>query len=361
MLKNNSPLFLPLYLLLSIITFVANPVCADEIIKGHYCYTYGDNETLKGARELTSKLAIRNAIEFYRIYVASASKIKDFHLTDDLINTISSGYLKNVKVTGHTEKEKTICESIEGQVNADEIDALIVDLRKKVDKKAQTVTSTKEYLFMISLLESLFDCQWAREMFRTDEAGDMMKMITDLTIQNNKFKKDHSSISMDINNDDPYISAISKGLSVGIEVLIDANEQGLKILEDITSKRNIIKGLADHEITLAKIQAQKKLGWDTIYQAASLGPDMIWDMTLDPKDRKGPVVFRITPEEINDLLIRIDRLFGDDINKFHTARKLQKEKKKHAPEDITSLIMGVIVIRDSLSVKNYGDRSSSLK
>ena len=358
MRKNNSLIFLPLYFFLSIITFLANPVYADEIIKGHYCYTYGDNETLKGARELTSKLAIRNAIEFYRIYVASASKIKDFHLTDDLISTISSGYLKNVKVTGHIEKEKTICESIEGQVNADEIDALIVDLRNKVDKKAQT-GSTKEYLFMINLLESLFVCQWATEAFRTDESGDTMKMLTDLMIQNNKFKEAQDFISQHINNDDPGISTISKGISVGIDLLIDANEQALNILEDI-AKRNI-KGLADHKVKLAKIQAQKKLGWDTIYQAASFGPYVIWDMTLEPKDKKGPVVFRITPEEINDLLIRIDRLFGDDINKFHTARKLQKEKKKHDPEDINSLIMGVIVIRDSLSVKNYGDRSSSLK
>jgi hypothetical protein len=325
MFKNNSPILLPLYLFLSIITFVANPVCADEIIKGHYCYTYGDNETLKGARELTSKLAIRNAIEYYRIYVASASNIKDFHLTDDLISTISSGYLKNVKVTEHTEKEKTICESIEGQVNADEIDALIVDLRKKVDKKAQTGTSTNEYLFMINLLESLYVCHWATEAFRTGESGDTMNMLTDLMIQNNKLKEAQSFLSQHINNDAQDISAISKGIYVGIEYLIDANEQGLDILEDVAKKN--IKGLADHEVKLAKIQAQRKLGWDTIYQAASLSPYMIWDMTLDPKDKKGPVVFTITPEEKNDLLIRIDRLFGNDINKFHTARKLRKEKK----------------------------------
>ncbi len=359
MIKNNILIFLPLYLFLSIITFVASPVYADEIIKGHYCYTYGDNETLKGARELTSRLAIRNAIEFYRIYVASASKIKDFHLADDLISTISSGYLKNVKVTGHTEKEKTICESIEAQVNADEIDALIVDLRKKVDKKAQPGTSTKEYLFMINLLESLYVCQWASEAFRTGESGDTMKMLTDLMIQNNKFKEAQSFLSKHINSDDQDISAISKGIYVGIECLIDANEQALNILDDF-AKGNI-KGLADYEVKLAKIQAQKKLGWDTIYQAATLAPYMIWDMTIEPKDKKRPVVFTITPEEKNDLLIRIDRLFGNDIKKFHTARKLQKKKKKHNPEDITSLIMGVIVIRDSLSMKNHGDRSSSLK
>ena len=40
-------------LLVIFVLFLPSIGFADEIIKGHYCYTYGDNESLKEARELT--------------------------------------------------------------------------------------------------------------------------------------------------------------------------------------------------------------------------------------------------------------------------------------------------------------------
>ena len=60
---------------------------ADEVIKGSYCYTYGDNESLREARDITRTLAIRNAIESFGVYVVSTMTVKDFVLTDDLVNT----------------------------------------------------------------------------------------------------------------------------------------------------------------------------------------------------------------------------------------------------------------------------------
>jgi hypothetical protein len=144
MFKKSSPIFLPLFLFFFVVTFLTNQACADETIKGHYCYTYGDNETLKEARELTRKLTVRNATESYRIYVASKSKIKDFQIIDDLIDTISTGYLKNIKVTEHSEKDRTICETIEGQINASDIDVLIAQLIKQVDTETLTGTISKE-------------------------------------------------------------------------------------------------------------------------------------------------------------------------------------------------------------------------
>ena len=71
---------------------------ADEVIKGHYCYTYGDNESLREARDITRTLAVRNAIESFGVYVVSTMTVKDFVLTDDLVNTISTGYLKDIQV-----------------------------------------------------------------------------------------------------------------------------------------------------------------------------------------------------------------------------------------------------------------------
>ena len=408
------------------ILFSAVNTYASDIIQGKYCYTYGDSETLKEARELARKLAIRNAIESYRIYVASISKIKDFHVKDDLIDTISSAYLKNVKVTAHTEKDRTICETIESLVNAADIDALIGQLKKKEDKGKNTDiqgmlrdpefkalpieerrkvmiaidqdfadlprteqdkilaklsgTEQKEYLFMVNLFDSLHMCQWAKEAFRTDNPGDTARLITDLMVQNNRFKDAQSSLSeylIDVNANDPAalsdgtIAGISRGVSVGIEILVNANDSIIPSLEEITNmmetaklrsltsdeQLQLVELLSNQSVMGAKIQSQKKQGWDLIFKSLTLAPYVILDYSIEPKDRKGPVIFRVTADEKKDLIARIDRLFGDDIKKFHTARKLQKQKKKHDPEDVNSLILGVTLIRRSLSAINYGDLS----
>ena len=88
-----------------ILTILISSNCfADDVIQGHYCYTYGDNESLKEAREIVRTLAIRNAIESYRVFITSASTVKNFQLTNDLVQMISSGYLKDIKVIKQTSK-----------------------------------------------------------------------------------------------------------------------------------------------------------------------------------------------------------------------------------------------------------------
>jgi hypothetical protein len=104
---------------------------ADEIIKGHYCYTYGDNESLRTARETTRALAIRDAVESFGVYIVSTGTVKNFVLTDDLVNTISSGYLKNIKVLEHTEKQRTICDTIQGSISPDEVKKIIDQAMKE--------------------------------------------------------------------------------------------------------------------------------------------------------------------------------------------------------------------------------------
>ena len=93
---------------------------AGDIVQGHYCYTYGDNESLKDARELTRLLATRNAIESYRVFITSTSNVKNFQLTNDLVQIISSGSLKDIKVIEHKEQGRTICETIQAKIVSQE-------------------------------------------------------------------------------------------------------------------------------------------------------------------------------------------------------------------------------------------------
>ena len=114
---------------------------ADEVIKGHYCYTYGDNESLREARDITRTLAVRNAIESFGVYVVSTMTVKDFVLTDDLVNTISTGYLKDIEVLAHTEKDRTICDTIQGRISPDDVKAVI---DQAISQRSPTGSPSKE-------------------------------------------------------------------------------------------------------------------------------------------------------------------------------------------------------------------------
>jgi hypothetical protein len=119
-----------------IILLIVSPANAEEAIKGHYCYTYGDKESLKEAKDLTRTLAIRNAVESYRVYIESTTTVRNFTLTNDIIQIVSSGYLKNMKVIDHKEEGRTICDTIEFTVSPREIEKVI---RQAVKRGTQAV------------------------------------------------------------------------------------------------------------------------------------------------------------------------------------------------------------------------------
>lgn len=101
--------------LLAIILFATDAI-SEDTINGHYCYTYGDKESLTEARQLTRTLAIRNAVESYKAFVDSTTTVTDSALTIDIIQVLTSGYIKRVKTIEHTEKDRTICETIIGYI-----------------------------------------------------------------------------------------------------------------------------------------------------------------------------------------------------------------------------------------------------
>lgn len=112
---------------------------ADETINGHYCYTYGDSESLKEAREVTKTLAIRNAIESYRIFVESTTKISNFALTNDIVQMLSAGYLKDITLVKHDEQGRTICDTIKATVKPSDIETFVKREVKKRNKDAEDV------------------------------------------------------------------------------------------------------------------------------------------------------------------------------------------------------------------------------
>jgi hypothetical protein len=111
-------------------------VQAEEIIYGEYCYTYGDRESFIEAKQLTRTLAIRNAIESYRSYINATTEVKNFTLTNDIVQMISSGYMKNISVVSRSENGREICERIQATVSPRAIEEAI---KREVQSRTKTV------------------------------------------------------------------------------------------------------------------------------------------------------------------------------------------------------------------------------
>ena len=127
---------------------------ANDTITGRYCYTYGDKESLMEAKELTHTLAIRNAIESYRVYIESTGTVKNFILTNDIIQIISSGYLKDIKVIDYKEQGRTICETIQANVSSQEIEKIIRQrIQNTIERIEETGIDNNGYLKIIGIEE----------------------------------------------------------------------------------------------------------------------------------------------------------------------------------------------------------------
>ena len=103
--------FLKFIVILFILT-LAFDCFAEEYIKGHYCYTYGDNESLVEAKKLAYSYALRDAIEKNNVQINSSTKIKNYTVIYDIITNDAQSYLKNIKIDKYTVENRTICYSI---------------------------------------------------------------------------------------------------------------------------------------------------------------------------------------------------------------------------------------------------------
>ena len=110
-----------------------------EEITGHYCYTYGDKESMQEARTLVRTLAIRNAVESYKIFVESTTSVTDSVLSSDIIQALSNGYVKDIKVIKHTEEGRTVCDTIAGKIEPAQFEKA---LKSKIVSKKKLIEDT---------------------------------------------------------------------------------------------------------------------------------------------------------------------------------------------------------------------------
>ncbi len=114
----------------------AGVFAAEEVITGRYCYQYGDNETLLEARQLTRTLALRNAIESYHVFVEAAAIVDNFQITNDIVQSLTGTYIKNIQIAEQTETDHKVCMTVIGSIDPAVFDTI---LKNQVRRRIQLV------------------------------------------------------------------------------------------------------------------------------------------------------------------------------------------------------------------------------
>jgi len=194
---------------------------AEELIQGSYCYNYGDNETLLEAREMTRTLAVRNAVESYHVFLEAASLIDNFILSTDLVQTISSGYLKDMQVIEHTEEKYTICETVQFKIDSVSFDTFLkMQVQRRLRMAREMGIDNNGYLKILS-----------HSSFKFNPAGEKVVEVVVKVLQSTgrldsaKFRTEKPQFKICItwynrageplDGDSRYIHTNAEGLSAG--------------------------------------------------------------------------------------------------------------------------------------------------
>ena len=111
-----------------------------ETVTGHSCYRYGDKETGEQAKRIAKIQAQEEAVRNHRVFIKSLTKVKNFQLEEDLIQTASAAMLHNVEVEKEERKTQEICVTIKAKLSPVPFEELI-DQRTNAKDIANTAQS----------------------------------------------------------------------------------------------------------------------------------------------------------------------------------------------------------------------------
>ncbi len=129
---------------------------SQETVEGYACYSYGDNETPALAKRAAISLAQEQAVRNHRVFVQSATKVRNFQLEDDVVQTASAALLERVRVEKEEKRGQEICvtitasmsplsmeEMIRQRVNAKEISQVAVSVVPQASSSGAKVWANK--------------------------------------------------------------------------------------------------------------------------------------------------------------------------------------------------------------------------
>jgi hypothetical protein len=220
-----------------------------------------------------------------------------------------------------------------------------------VESFADNTKASKEFSFVFAVLSSLHYCNWAREYaLQLESTSNMVETMTNLMTQNAKFEQAKAMVADYSHEKEERYSTTSKGMVVGMEMHIEANNTTLDMLRRVSNSD--LSALKNFDYEAAKINDKHKQAWEMLSTASMF---VIYSIVQPAASSNptGQVPFRISERERVELLQQLDKLFADDLKKYYAYRGSVKKGLKGNPNDQTWVIFAVDRIRDTLSAKTY--------
>jgi hypothetical protein len=108
------------------------PPKAVEIVRGNGCYKFGDEETPAKARRGAIAIAQEQAVRSHRVFVESSTRVKNFQLEEDLIQTASAAMLQDIQIEKEDRKAQEICITLTAKISPVSMEDMI---RQRVNAK----------------------------------------------------------------------------------------------------------------------------------------------------------------------------------------------------------------------------------
>ena len=134
-------------------------------VTGDYTYAYGDSETLLEAKNICYSMAIREAIESNSIFISSTTVVTHSQL-NDLIQTISSGYLQELKVVEEKIEGRNVYYKVEAYVEPDVI-------KESIGREVKRIKSGQDYKSIVR--NDIIKVLSVKKQFRSD--GDQVVSV----------------------------------------------------------------------------------------------------------------------------------------------------------------------------------------
>ncbi len=149
-------------------------VAMSKTIIGRYTYTYGDQESLVQAKFTARNFAIENAVESYQQFVNAVTVINKGKLLKDIIQTISAGMVKNIKILKLNIRGHTIFYKISCEIDPKEMRQLI---QKRIRKMKAVGAERSNFNNRKSIVVMPFEYQNSYLIFGNHDRGNTISDI----------------------------------------------------------------------------------------------------------------------------------------------------------------------------------------
>lgn len=125
-------------------------------IEGEAEYNFSDNETLIEAKALCYNMALRNAVESYQVFVSSMSDVQNMQLRNDIIQTLSTGYIENLTVVSEKidKNNNTIYYKLKAHIQPEPFKkALKQEVKRRSNFAKPSAVTEGKYLTILNIIE----------------------------------------------------------------------------------------------------------------------------------------------------------------------------------------------------------------